>query len=237
MSIPLTKQANVAIDIAGAVADGLWDENDGPMENLFRLIENYKIIFGGGPLSILLIVLKGFGIGPSQIGRWIDEQNGFKTINDVVGMNQEAVAQKIAQKIESVAGDQAGADQHVHDGAELGKTSDFSDGVFKYGRKSHRITGPGLLERLFGRRRSHDYDYTRIGKAGLFTVALAWLTKSLMSTESVLAKILRGGIAGLTDHVKDDDKAGNQSQAKPAPTKKTPKMQLEDTIDQILGEP
>lgn len=213
--IPLTKQAGAIDEVQKLV----WNPSSGPMENLLRIVENSAIIFGGGILAGILFVLKSWNISPSRFGRMIDEANGFKDLSDLAHMDVKGVAEKAADSIQGHAGAGTGGGWASPVVIEQKKAGDFVPALNK------SAIGPASL------------FSTRTGMIAAFMAFFGWIVKGLLSPDSKLSGLLRAaGVWWLESDNSPGASEGPKGKAqKPAPTKKTPKQQLEETVDRILG--
>ena len=211
--IPLTKRADLADDFVDKAKTLIWDPARGPVESLFRLAENSLVVFGGGPLAFLLISLKLAGFPPSRIGRMIDQGNGLTSLTDFMAMDHQKAADEIAGQIES----------HVQTSGGFGYRSMVSD---SWGAKKSRLE-PEL-------KKSAILGVGRAGIAAVFIAAFGWLAKALMSPTSIISKLLRGAVVVGVESQEDDPAKPTKSK-EPAATKQTPKQQLENLVDRILG--
>lgn len=97
--IPLSKQAGI-FDTA---EEYVWNSDEGPFENLFRLAENLGIMFGGGPLSLLLMGAEPFGLDFGILGKKMDEQLGLHQVSDLVHLDPEKLGQIAANTSEEIS--------------------------------------------------------------------------------------------------------------------------------------
>lgn len=210
--IPLTKHAD---DWMEKIQHSIWDPNDGPLENLFRIGENYLIIFGGGPFAFLLLALKAMRMSPSSIGRMIDQGQSLTSVEDFLNMDHKKAAEEIAQRLESDSGGKSG----FRPGSVV--SDDWAKGDFV---APIQKTAVGMST-LFG----------KYGMTAAFMAAFGWLAKALMG-DGIIAKILRGGTVAWMDsknEVSEDAAPAHKTTNKA--TKQTPRQQLEERVERILG--
>jgi hypothetical protein len=66
-----------------------WDEDKGPLENLFGLVEMGAVGLPGisGKMKLLVVLASLFGMGAAEFGKYLDEKLGFDDVDDIKKMD------------------------------------------------------------------------------------------------------------------------------------------------------
>jgi len=88
-------------------ASVVWRDNEGPFENLFRLISYSPVLFAGlGGLALTgidKIISYMWGMGLEDFGAWIDKQLGKGPKSDVTPQDYDALKDILTQRLQSNA--------------------------------------------------------------------------------------------------------------------------------------
>lgn len=97
-SIPLSKKAEFELK------DLLWDDDRGPLENIFVWINRFAFYWLGGFGKIVILALTFLGLDLSNFGKMLDQHFGFQDFDDVLSAGQDKIADVATDTIWSQVG-------------------------------------------------------------------------------------------------------------------------------------
>lgn len=90
----LIKTAN-AEDFLSFLGDFVWPSNNGPVENILRLVDFGLMFVLPFPMQVISIVGSMFGYDLQALGRYIDKELGLKKISDLASLNHQDASTKL----------------------------------------------------------------------------------------------------------------------------------------------
>lgn len=78
------------------ISDFVWDDDNGPLENILRWANRLLIVFSGGPIGLVAIALTAAGMDFSRFGRMMDEKFNLRTIDDLTNLDQKRVSDEMS---------------------------------------------------------------------------------------------------------------------------------------------
>lgn len=76
----------------------IWDDSEGPLENIFGLIEMGVLFIPG--FRIATLIGAAFGLGPKNFGKWLDSKLNLKDLDDLTRANPDLLAEQSFNDIE-----------------------------------------------------------------------------------------------------------------------------------------
>lgn len=229
-----------------------WDDSNGPLENLFNLVEMGSMVVAPGPAKVIILLSNLFGVGLGEIGKFLDETLDLDDLESIEKMDPREAATKVTTDLFDISED------------ALAKHSfDYLFNMKKFARiEAELLSTPPLaihkealigsiLKKIF-KRKAKSKGKGFIGGffssiLGLFSWAWKMLKMALVGGVGVLA--LKATDIGKSDDDKDNQRTKYREEDSDKwddlsrglvdiSTKETAnpyKIQLENRIEDILG--
>jgi hypothetical protein len=100
--------------VPGSLFSAIWNESNGPLENILGLAHTGLMIFPSGITQLVFIIGSVLGLDGALLGRYIDKALGLRSLDDLTKLNPETAMKRLTgaseHTLESLVSDFRGSD-------------------------------------------------------------------------------------------------------------------------------